>query len=92
MYKGSQSESNIVLKVDKEGLVINGKGTFTGDISGASGTFTGNLSGSTITGSTITGGTIVIGESKENPGFYVNEDGDVWLKGGVSWGAGSSPV
>lgn len=95
-FAGNATPNEAPFIVTEDGSLYATKGTFTGDISGASGTFTGNLSGSTITGSTITGsairgGTIIIGE-EENPGFYVNTDGDVWLSGAISWGADSSPV
>lgn len=81
------SNNQEVMRIDSNGLSVNGSGTFSGTIYASDGTFSGTISastisGSTISGSTISGGTISIG----NGSFYVNERGELSASSGTFGG------
>ena len=58
-------------------LSINGSGTFTGNITGASGTFSGNLSGANITGATGTFGGNLAGASLSGGNLNISNGGQI---------------
>ena len=71
-----------VMKVNKDGLTVNGGGTFTGNLSGASGDFSGTITASsgsiggfTISGSGIYNGITSMSDTDHQTGVYIGTDG-----------------